>query len=141
MPLKIAGNEISTMDELIVAMSVPSVVLDSAIHLYRGWSTGSTRTPFTAREVAQPVEGRQGRRDGRPVAGRHLVPDVPHKAHVGIGITYLWTLPCARCHTVRFRTCRRDRPPATAELIGPARGPTAAPADGRAVRGLPVRSR
>src|SRR5439155_12378496 len=70
MPLKIAGNEISTMDELIVAMSVPSVVLDSAIHLYRGWSTGSTRTPFTAREVAQPVKGRQGRRDGRPVGGR-----------------------------------------------------------------------
>ena len=34
MPLKIAGSEISTIDALIVASSMPSVVLDSAIHLY-----------------------------------------------------------------------------------------------------------
>jgi hypothetical protein len=33
MPLKIDGSEISTMDALIVAISVPSVVLDSATHL------------------------------------------------------------------------------------------------------------
>ncbi|CPZ69690.1 Uncharacterised protein [Mycobacteroides abscessus subsp. abscessus] len=33
MPRKIAGNEIRTMDELIVARSTPSVVFDSATHL------------------------------------------------------------------------------------------------------------
>jgi hypothetical protein len=38
MPRKIAGSEIRTMEEFIVAMSTPSVVLDSASHLYPGWS-------------------------------------------------------------------------------------------------------
>ena len=33
MPLKIAGSEIITIEELIVAISMPSVVLDSATHL------------------------------------------------------------------------------------------------------------
>ncbi len=33
MPLNMAGNAISTIDWLIVAMSTPSVVFDSAIHL------------------------------------------------------------------------------------------------------------
>ena len=33
MPLKIAGNEMSTIDALIVASRVPSVVFDSATHL------------------------------------------------------------------------------------------------------------
>ena len=33
MPLKIAGSEMSRIDALMVAMSTPSVVLDSAIHL------------------------------------------------------------------------------------------------------------
>jgi hypothetical protein len=36
MPRKIAGNEISTMEESSDAMNMPSVVLDSAVHLYRG---------------------------------------------------------------------------------------------------------
>jgi hypothetical protein len=31
--LKTAGREISTMDELMVAINVPRVVLDSATHL------------------------------------------------------------------------------------------------------------
>ena len=34
MPLKIAGSEMITMDALTVAMSMPSVVLDSTDHLY-----------------------------------------------------------------------------------------------------------
>ena len=33
MPRKMAGSEIRTIDALIVAISMPSVVLDSAIHL------------------------------------------------------------------------------------------------------------
>jgi hypothetical protein len=33
MPRKIAGSEISTIEALMVASSVPSVVLDSTIHL------------------------------------------------------------------------------------------------------------
>ena len=33
MPRKMSGSAISTIDELIVAISTPSVVLDSAIHL------------------------------------------------------------------------------------------------------------
>ncbi len=33
MPRKIAGSEMSTIDELTVAMSMPIVVLDSATHL------------------------------------------------------------------------------------------------------------
>ena len=33
MPLKMSGRAMSTIDELIVAMSMPSVVFDSAIHL------------------------------------------------------------------------------------------------------------
>src|SRR5204863_8166623 len=35
MPRKISGSAISMMEELTVAISMPSVVLDSAIHLYR----------------------------------------------------------------------------------------------------------
>ena len=35
MPRKMSGSAISMMEELIVAISMPSVVLDSAIHLYR----------------------------------------------------------------------------------------------------------
>ncbi len=33
MPRKMSGSAISMMDELTVAISMPSVVLDSAIHL------------------------------------------------------------------------------------------------------------
>ena len=33
MPRKIAGSEISTIDESSVAMNMPSVVFDSAVHL------------------------------------------------------------------------------------------------------------
>ena len=33
MPRKMAGNEISTIEELMVASSMPTVVLDSATHL------------------------------------------------------------------------------------------------------------
>ena len=33
MPRKIAGSEMSTIEEFIVAISTPSVVFDSAIHL------------------------------------------------------------------------------------------------------------
>jgi hypothetical protein len=33
MPRKIAGSEISTIEELIVATSIPSVVFDNATHL------------------------------------------------------------------------------------------------------------
>jgi hypothetical protein len=33
MPLKMAGSEMITIDELTVASSIPSVVLDSATHL------------------------------------------------------------------------------------------------------------
>jgi len=36
--LKIAGNEMITIEELTVASSIPTVVFDSATHLYRGWS-------------------------------------------------------------------------------------------------------
>jgi hypothetical protein len=32
MPRKMSGSAMSTMEELIVAISTPSVVLDSAIH-------------------------------------------------------------------------------------------------------------
>ena len=37
MPLmkKMSGSAIRTIDELIVAISMPSALLDSAIHLYR----------------------------------------------------------------------------------------------------------
>ncbi len=34
MPRKMSGSAMSTIEELIVAMSSPSVVLDSATHLY-----------------------------------------------------------------------------------------------------------
>ena len=34
MPLKIAGNEISIIVALIVAINTPNVVLESATHLY-----------------------------------------------------------------------------------------------------------
>ena len=34
-PRKIAGSEIKMMEELMVAMNMPSVVLVRAIHLYR----------------------------------------------------------------------------------------------------------
>ncbi len=37
-PRKIAGSEMITIEELIVAISIPSVVLVSAIHRYLGWS-------------------------------------------------------------------------------------------------------
>jgi hypothetical protein len=47
-----SGSAISMMEELTVAISMPSVVLDSAIHLYRdpaparGWDeTDSTGVP------------------------------------------------------------------------------------------------
>jgi hypothetical protein len=33
MPRKIAGSEMRTIDELTVAMSIPTVVLESATHL------------------------------------------------------------------------------------------------------------
>ncbi len=33
MPRKMSGSAISTIEELIVAISMPSVVFDSAIHL------------------------------------------------------------------------------------------------------------
>jgi len=35
-PRKIAGREIKMIEELIVAMKIPSVVLVRATHLYRG---------------------------------------------------------------------------------------------------------
>jgi len=38
MPLKMAGSAMITIEELIVMISTPSVVLDSATHLYLGWS-------------------------------------------------------------------------------------------------------
>ena len=38
MPRKIAGIEISTIEELMVAMSMPRVAFDKANHLYRGES-------------------------------------------------------------------------------------------------------
>jgi hypothetical protein len=40
MPRKMSGKAISMMDELIVAISTPSVVLERAIHLYRGPTAG-----------------------------------------------------------------------------------------------------
>ena len=33
MPLKMSGSAISTIEELMVAISMPNVVLDNAIHL------------------------------------------------------------------------------------------------------------
>ncbi len=33
MPLKMSGRAINTIDELMVAISMPNVVLDNAIHL------------------------------------------------------------------------------------------------------------
>src|SRR5579859_4674582 len=36
MPRKMSGSAISMIEELIVAISTPSVVFDNAIHLYRG---------------------------------------------------------------------------------------------------------
>ncbi|GHF89232.1 hypothetical protein GCM10017566_73630 [Amycolatopsis bartoniae] len=38
-PRKMSGSAINRMEELIVAISTPSVVLDNAIHLYRGFRT------------------------------------------------------------------------------------------------------
>jgi len=35
-PRKIAGSEIKMIDELMVAIKIPKVVLVKAIHLYRG---------------------------------------------------------------------------------------------------------
>src|SRR4051794_17715698 len=45
-PRKIAGSEMSTIDESSVAMKMPSVVFDSAVHLYRSSVLG--RSSFTA---------------------------------------------------------------------------------------------
>src|SRR5689334_22634742 len=50
MPRKIAGRLISTIDALIVAMSTPSVVFDSATHLYFGWSLPQ-RVPPAGRSI------------------------------------------------------------------------------------------
>jgi hypothetical protein len=47
MPRKISGSAISMMEELTVAISMPSVVLDSAIHLYRD---PALSTSFPSRE-------------------------------------------------------------------------------------------
>jgi hypothetical protein len=44
MPRKMSGSAISKREELTVAISTPSVVLDSATHLYRDPSL-STRFP------------------------------------------------------------------------------------------------
>jgi hypothetical protein len=38
MPRKIAGSEIRTMDALMAASRMPSVVFDSTTHLWKGWS-------------------------------------------------------------------------------------------------------
>src|SRR5947208_4540348 len=43
MPRKIAGSEMITIELSSVAMNTPSVVLDSAVHLYR--SRGAPRRP------------------------------------------------------------------------------------------------
>ena len=44
MPRKMSGSAISTIEELMVTISTPSVVLDRAIHLYREpVSVGSRR--------------------------------------------------------------------------------------------------
>src|SRR5437868_1254366 len=40
MPRKMAGSEISRMLELTIAISMPSVVLESTIHLYRAPGAG-----------------------------------------------------------------------------------------------------
>ena len=46
MPRKIAGSEMITIEELIVAISIPRVVLDSATHLYRSpTATGPSVRP------------------------------------------------------------------------------------------------
>jgi hypothetical protein len=36
MPLKMAGSEMITIDELTVASNIPTVVFERATHLYRG---------------------------------------------------------------------------------------------------------
>ncbi len=45
MPLKIAGNAISTIFALIVAIKMPRVVFESATHLYLG-PTSTDTLPF-----------------------------------------------------------------------------------------------
>ena len=51
MPRKMAGSEMITIEALIVAISMPSVVLDSATHLYRsGRPPVAVAEPFTCPE-------------------------------------------------------------------------------------------
>ena len=45
MPRKISGSAISRMEALTVAISMPRVVLDSAIHLYLGPGRGTPADP------------------------------------------------------------------------------------------------
>ena len=49
MPRKMSGSAISRIDELIVAISIPSVVFESATHLYstcpRAAAAGSAAAP------------------------------------------------------------------------------------------------
>ena len=57
MPRKMSGSAISTIDELMVAMRMPSVVFDRAIHLYRSESTGNLHSlPAYNRGVARPAQ-------------------------------------------------------------------------------------
>ena len=46
MPRKIAGIEMITIEASIVAMNMPSVVLDSATHLYRPGAPSPARLQF-----------------------------------------------------------------------------------------------
>ena len=54
MPRKMSGSVISMMEELTVAISMPSVVLDSAIHLYRDPAAGSLQ-PRQAEADLRPI--------------------------------------------------------------------------------------
>ena len=55
MPRKMSGMAMSTIEELIVAISRPRVVLDSATHLYRGSCPSSTASLVPGRAVSTAV--------------------------------------------------------------------------------------
>src|SRR5690349_4141479 len=97
MPRKIAGNEISTIDESSAAMNMPSVVFDSAVHLYDAARSSTIVASFTL--TCTSIYHEVGHLGEKGVAAARLRPELaldvvvkramtllpdPARQHVGI---------------------------------------------------------
>src|SRR5579859_4372038 len=71
-PRKMAGSEMMTIDPSTVAMNTPSVVFDSATHLYRS-PTSRLTSPARSQSLRQPVQQRQYREQPAPLRGGELL--------------------------------------------------------------------